>query len=190
MTFRTERPQWLTKVEWAVCLGATLAAIGLHVIPLRQQAKPNDLILVYPWYCGITFTRYYKGATPWTTLPALTDSRIHRYDLVRERLAATGPIKPVLDQIARTLASGNRLWIVGELPAPPPGETAPPDLPPAPDSPYGWLDVPYTYVWGRQTEHFIRTHGGQTEVVPVGTGEEVNLYETSSLSVVRGWALQ
>jgi hypothetical protein len=163
--------------------------IDLIAAWLREQAKPNDLILVYPWFFGVTFNRYYTGATPWTTLPALADLRVHRYDLLKEKLAATAPIKSVLDQIAQTLASGNRLWIVGELPGPEPGETAPPDLPPAPESPYGWSDVPYSYVWGRQTEHFIVAHGGRTEVVPIGSGDHVSLYEKSSLAVVKGWAL-
>ena len=163
--------------------------IDLIAARLREQAKPNDLILVYPWFCGVTFNHYYTGATPWTTLPALADLRVHRYDLLKERLAATAPIKPVLDQIARTLASGNRLWIVGELPAPESGETAPPDLPPAPETQYGWADMPYSYVWGRQTEHFIAAHGGRTEVVPIGSGDGVSIYEKSSLAVVKGWAL-
>ena len=162
--------------------------IDLIAARLRQQVKPGDLILVYPWYCGVTFNRYYQGAAPWTTLPGLADSRIHRYDLLREKLAATAPIKPVLDRVAQTLASGNRLWIVGELPPPEPGETAPPDLPPAPEGPYGWADVPYSYVWGRQAEHFIAAHGGQTEAVPIGSSDGVSRYEKASLAVVSGWA--
>ena len=162
--------------------------IDLIAARLRDQAKPNDLILVYPWYCGVTFNRYYQGPAPWTTLPALADFRVGRYDLLKEKLAATNPIKPVQDQIARTLASGNRLWIVGELPAPGPEETEPPDLPPAPEGPQGWFDVPYSYVWGRQTEAFIATHGGRTEVVMTGS-DDVNIYEKASLAVVKGWAL-
>ena len=65
--------------------------IDLIAAQLREQAGPNDLILVYPWYCGITFNRYYHGAAPWTTLPALSDPRIHRYDLLKEKLAARRP---------------------------------------------------------------------------------------------------
>ena len=36
MDFRVGRSQWLTRVEWGVCLGATLAAIGLHLIYLTH----------------------------------------------------------------------------------------------------------------------------------------------------------
>ena len=94
----------------------------------------------------------------------------------------------MLDQIAQTLASGHRLWIVGELPAPQPGETAPPDLPPAPNGPYGWSDVPYSYVWGRQAQHFIAALGAQSELIPVGSGQGVSIYENSPLTLVKGWA--
>jgi len=164
--------------------------IDLIAAQLREQAKPDDLILVYPWYCGVTFNHYYQGAAPWITLPALSDFRVARYDLLKEKLAATNPIKPVLDQIAQTLASGNRLWIVGDLPTPEPGETEPPDLPPAPEGPQGWSDVPYSYVWGRQAERFIAANGGKIEVVPTGSGDRVSIYEKASLAVVKGWALR
>ncbi len=33
---RPGRSQWLTRGEWAVCLGATLAAIALHAIYLTH----------------------------------------------------------------------------------------------------------------------------------------------------------
>jgi len=164
--------------------------IDLIAARLREQANPGDLVLVYPWYCGITFNRYYQGPAPWTTLPALADARTHRYDLLQEKLAAKAPIKPVLDRVAQTLASGNSLWIVGDLPAPESGETVPPDLPPAPEGPLGWSDVPYTYVWGRQTESFIAANGGRTETIPLGSNDPVSPHEKASLSVVRGWSLR
>lgn len=175
--------------------GVTLARerqtnLDLIAARLHQEAGPKDLILVYPWYHGVTFNRYYTGAAPWTTLPALADWRIHRYELLKEKLAAMAPIKPVLDRIAQTLASGNRLWIVGDLPTPEPGETGPPDLPPAPEGPQGWLDVPYSYVWGRQVEQFIAVRGGRMEAVPVGPTNGVSIYEKASLSVVTGLGLR
>jgi hypothetical protein len=164
--------------------------IDLIAARLREEAKPNDLILVHPWYCGVTFNRYYQGPTPWITLPALSDFRVARYDLLKEKLAATAPIKDVLNRMAQTLAASNRLWIVGDLPAPEPNETEPPDLPPAPGGPHGWFDVPYSYVWGRQAGYFIAAHGGHIEAVPTGSDDAVSIYEKASLSVVKGWALR
>ena len=36
MDSRSGQSQQLTRIEWGVCLGATLAAIGLHVIYLTH----------------------------------------------------------------------------------------------------------------------------------------------------------
>ena len=36
----------------------------------------------------------------------------------------------------------------------------------------------------------IKAHGGQTEVVPIGSGEPVSPYEKALLTVVKGWALR
>ncbi|HOX56837.1 MAG TPA: hypothetical protein P5205_18810 [Candidatus Paceibacterota bacterium] len=189
------RPAWgVTFVGLILCISLPAAFgqakqrqtnVDLIAGWLHTQAKPNDLIAVYPWFNGITFNRYYKGDTPWTTIPTLADFRVHRYDLVKERLAAQAPIQPVLDRIAQTRASGNRIWIVGELPASQPGETSAPTLPPAPDGPYGWSDVPYNYVWGRQVRAFITAHGGRMEKVSTGSSEEVSIYEKLVLTVVR-----
>jgi hypothetical protein len=154
---------------------------------LQKSAATNDLIIVYPWYCGVTFERYYHGQTPWITLPDLADHRFHRYDLLKEKLRATEPIQPVLDRAAATLASGHHLWIVGELPPPQPGETSAPNLPPAPNSAYGWSDETYSYVWGRQLQQSLSTNASHVEAVPVASSTHVNPVENLSLTVVAGW---
>jgi hypothetical protein len=149
---------------------------------LQAQARPGDLIVVYPWYCGITFNRYYRGPTPWTTIPPLADLNCHRYDLLKETLATKAPLEPVLQRLGKTLGAGGRVWLVGDLPVAGPGETLVPDLPPAPESQWGWADVPYTYVWGRQTENFLALHGGRKEIVPLGSGDQADEYENPRLT--------
>lgn len=160
--------------------------VDLLAVRLRDEAKPDDYILVYPWYFGVTFNRYYHGPTPWSTIPALADQRWHRYDLLKERLAAKAPIQAVLDRVGQTLGSGKRVWIVGGLPEAEPDEKKVPDLPPAPESEWGWSDVPYIYVWGRQTEHFLALHSTRTEVLPASGSEAVSILEDAALSVASG----
>ncbi len=160
--------------------------IDLVAKRLNQEAKANDLILVYPWYCSVTFHRYYHGAAPWITLPILPDSGVARYDLLREKLAETAPMQPIFAQILQAVAGGGKLWIVGDLPHPLEDETAPPDLPPAPNGPQGWFDVPYSYVWGRQAEYLLTIHRLRVEPVAIDFGVGANIYENASLSVVRG----
>jgi len=164
--------------------------IDVIAAQLQTSAAPSDLIIVYPWYNGVTFGRYYHGKTPWTTLPELADYRFHRYDLLKEKLRATAPIKPVLDRVSATLASGHRIWIVGDLPKPQPGETEAPDLPPAPNSPYGWFDAPYSIVWGLQLNQLLIASARDIEPVPLPKSNCVSSYEDLSLAVAASWRQQ
>jgi len=160
--------------------------IDLIAAELRERAKPNDLILVHPWYYGITFDRYYRGAASWTTIPALEDHRFHRYDLLKVKMQMEHPIRPVLDRVAATLQSSNRVWIVGGIPI---DGTPPPDLRPAPNNPWGWLDEPYSRIWGAQAGYFIATHATQGAVVMDSSTNCVNPYENLPLVSVAGWRL-
>ncbi len=156
---------------------------------LSVRAGPQDLILVYPWYCGVTFNRYYSGKAAWLTLPPLADYRLHRYDLVKEKLAASEPIQPALERIQKTLSAGNNVWIAGELPAAPPGETAVPTLPPAPDGPLGWFDEPYTYVWGRQSLRLIQTWAKELTWVSTNHDGRVSRFEDLPVELATGSGL-
>src|SRR5208282_4029329 len=60
---------------------------------LTKEAAADDFIIVNPWYCGITFDRYYKGPALWNTLQPLRDHSTHRYDLVREQMQKRGAIQ-------------------------------------------------------------------------------------------------
>jgi hypothetical protein len=152
---------------------------------LEKNAGPNDLIVVYPWYCGVSFNRYYKGTTPWKTIPELEDHRFHRYDLLKIRLQQVDALRVVHETIRRTLQSGSSVWLVGGLPPPVRGEQRAPVLPPAPEGPQRWFDEPYNYSWGRQTAEFIETTAGTTETVPLPEGRFMR-YENAPLFKASG----
>jgi len=163
--------------------------VDLAAAQVSQRASPQDLIVVYPWYFGVTFHRYYKGQTPWTTLPIINDLRFHRYDLMKEKLSAEQPIRDLLDRMSQVLVTGNKVWIVGKLPVAAEGETGPPDLPPAPSSQYRWADGPYLYAWGRQVESFIALHSGRREDVAISVPAGVNKLENAPVTGVWAWSL-
>jgi hypothetical protein len=148
---------------------------------LRQHSGPNDLIIVYPWYCGISFERYYQGNTPWRTLPDIADHRFHRYDLLKVRLQEADALRPVHEEIRSRLRAGNRIWMVGALPPAVAGERAP-RLPPAPEAPSRWFDEPYTYAWGRQTAELLQETAGTLEKVPLPSRHS-RRYEVVRLAV-------
>ncbi len=151
---------------------------------LRERAAPRDLIIVHPWTFGVSFDRQYSGPTPWTTVPPLADHRFHRYDLFKAKMVLENPAQPVRDQITTTLRAGNHVWLVGDIPL---SQTPPPQIQPAPNNPWGWLDDPYSDVWGAQVGYFVATHATQGEVVPVPSTNPVSPLENVQVVVVAGW---
>jgi hypothetical protein len=157
---------------------------------LTAEASPEDYVVVTPWYCGISFDRYFKSSTPWTTLPPLADNTTHRYDLVRIQMQNTNAIQPVLDQIATTLRSGRRVWVVSEaglMGIPEPGTASPYNLPPPPLKSWGWSSLPYTLEWLSQTAHFLGNHSRQFERVKGPATGGLHITENLELFVASGW---
>jgi hypothetical protein len=157
---------------------------------LTAEASPEDYVVVTPWYCGISFNRYFKSSTPWATLPPLGDHSVHRYDLVRIQMQNTNAIQPVLDQITTTLRSGRRVWVVSEaglMGIPEPGTESPYHLPPPPLPNWGWSGVPYTLEWASQTAHFLGNHSCRFERVKGPATGGLHITENLELFVASGW---
>lgn len=151
---------------------------------LEQRADPHDLIVVHPWTFGVSFDRQYSGRAHWTTVPPLTDHRFHRYDLLKRKMVLENPAQPVCDEIAGTLRAGNRVWLVGDIPL---SQTPPPQIQPAPNNPWGWLDDPYSDVWGAQVGYFVAMHATQGEVIPTFSPNPVSPLENMQVMTVAGW---
>ena len=164
--------------------------IDLIAAELHRQAKPGDLIVVSPFFLGITFDRYFKGPAAWTTLPPVDDHRFLRLDLFKKALCSKPLLQSVLDRVARTLATGHTLWLVGDWPPQKPEEPAPPELPdpPSPGQPLGFTEGRrYAYVWERQTVFLIAVHTEHASVVPVQSATPVSEVEKVRLIQVTGW---
>jgi len=167
-------------------LNTRMTNIDLVAQRLMKEAGPGDVIIVSPWYCGITFDRYYKGSASWNTLPPLEDHSVHRFDLVRNEIQKEGVIRPVFEQIATALLSGHRVWIVGTMDIPKAGAPMPADLPPAPSN-YSGTDVHYTQNWTSQVAQFLSDHSGRFYQEYYTTNQSVNFVENMKLRVAEGW---
>ena len=154
---------------------------------LAQNLSPDDLVVVHPWFYGLTFARYYHGSAVWKTLPPIEDYRFHRYDLIRPELQKTNAIQPVLEQAEAALRSGHRVWIVGEVPMPQSNTPPPVDLPPAPQGPDGWLDSPYTRAWGAKLGYVLASHVTNTTRLIDPSTNAPKPWEGIGLTVVSGW---
>jgi hypothetical protein len=157
--------------------------VDLVAAALEREAKADDLIVVTPWSHGITFNWYYRGTTPWQTLPTIHEHRTHRYDLLKKKMMATDPIDDVRARVAGTLQAGGRVWLVGDYYVPRPG-TVPQALPPAPSPLFGWSGAAYELSWAQQMNVFLHRHVVKGEMVDLTGGARVNDYE--NVKVVRG----
>lgn len=155
---------------------------------LKSEVQLDDLIVVYPWYAGVSFNHHYRNGTNWTTVPELSDHRFHRYDLLKEKLQETEPLRAVKERIQRTLNSGGNVWLVGGLPEAEPGEAQIPTLPPAPDAPSGWYDEPYNHVWGRQLGYFLQLKASKAEKISIEGQFRYTRYEQIPVTKFTGAA--
>jgi hypothetical protein len=154
---------------------------------VAQSAAPQDLVVVLPWFYGVSFNRYYTGPARWLTLPEIADHRIHRYDLLKPRLASPHPLDDVLEEVAATLRSGHRVWVAGNTAwTRIGGEATMP--PPAPFSPAGWHDYPYLVSWSRSFGSFLARHASLIATVAVPAHRQpVSNLEDLQLEVAEGW---
>lgn len=154
---------------------------------LAGEAAAQDFVIVTPWYCGLTFERYFTAPTPWQTLPPLADHSRHRYDLFQEQMKTPNALQPVFEKVAATLQSGHHVWVVGLMQIPKSGAPLPEDLPLPPLEGSGWSDLPYSVRWTAQAAGFLENHSLQFERVDHETNSNVSFNEDLELFKVNGW---
>jgi hypothetical protein len=162
--------------------------VDLAAEALSDRAGSNDLIVVVPWQFGIPFHRYYRGTASWMTIPNIYDHRVHRYDLIKQKMVSEHPIDDLTGAVRATLSSGNRVWFVGGLNLPRP-EEGPMALEPAPASRFKWDNRAYTAAWWQQLSVFVVTHANKIDSValPQAGSLLTNELEQTSLAVAEGW---
>jgi len=101
-------------------------------------------------------------------------------------MATPDAIRPTLARIEATLAAGNRLWIVGGIEFPKPGDK-PLELAPAPRSPFGWNSIVYGMSWTQQVGALLRDRAGRIDYIPADVGQPVSPLEMPGLVVIEGW---
>ncbi|MEY4546490.1 MAG: hypothetical protein RL685_2685 [Pseudomonadota bacterium] len=160
--------------------------VDLIAARLQQLAAPGDFILVDQWFNGATFSRYFSGPTPWTTLPPLEDQTLQRLDLFKQYMMALRPTAPVEQRMIDTLKAGNRVWLAGGLPFSAKDKPAP-ELPPAPNSAVGWDHDAYSYIWARRAGQLLQKGAAQAARVDLQLKAPVNELENLPLWVLQGW---
>jgi hypothetical protein len=156
---------------------------------LGVSATASDLIVVTPWYYGVSFQRYYSGPTPWVTLPDMNFHRFHRFDIVKTAMQASNqldPIKPAIDSARATLTRGGRIFLVGEPRVPEDSEDV--DLPgPAPTPSGRWPEPAYSIQWSLAFSQYIKRHSVRFRVLVPRSATPVSHYENFVVLVAEGW---
>lgn len=145
-------------------LNCRFTNVDLVANHLLRETAPDDYVVVTPWYLGISFNHYYRGAAAWDTLPPVADHSTYRFDLIPKEADNSRAAQPVLARIASTLQAGHRVWIVGSMQIPPPGKLA-----------------------ATEAGRFIAAHSQTFEPVELKTKELVSDYELESLLLASGW---
>lgn len=147
---------------------------------LAEQARPDDLILVAPWYLGIAFDHYYAGQTPWLGVPDVGDHKLTRYDLVKALMLRPDAVRSIADRAQATLQRHGRVWLVGELPLLD-GNPAPEVPPVAPNSPLGWGELNYQLLWSREVAHRLQAYASRLSRVPIEDLGVVSPFESPQI---------
>lgn len=161
--------------------------VDLVANALHSLAKPEDLVLIARWECGVTMNRYYKGPAAWTTIPPLRDFRFQAYQPVMEHMRSEDPLRPIMVRAEQTLRSGHKVWLVGDAPAPA-LDKEPPSLPRVVDPASGWRGSSEFYiVWVMQVTHFLRSHMAEGTVFTTDQLGPVSDYENLPVRSISGW---
>ena len=184
------------RVVLAGVLLALVSSSAFSYVGLRQTnmdlaaaavagAQRDDLVVVSPWFLAVSFNRYYDGAAPWSTIPPLEDTSVHRTDLLARQLQAEDPIGALVARVESTLQGGHRVYWVG-LPAPS-IERPPARLPPLRGPVNGALQGLYCANWTLHVAQALRRHGAATEPVPLALPRPSQPYERARVWVTTGW---
>ena len=160
---------------------------NLDVIADRLEAEsgPRDLVVVNPWFLGVTMSRYYGGQSQVMTIPPIADRTISRYDLLKQQMLQPDATAPLRQAIDGALSTGHRVWLVGGYLQPPPEIGVPESLPPPPLPNTGWNSMPYELVWSKQVAAWLHLRARGCRAVDPGA--RGSLLENAHLIVCEGW---
>jgi hypothetical protein len=165
---------------------ARMTNVDLVAQRLNREAGNEDLILIHPWFCGVTFNRYYTGSAEWLTLPPLADRKLQRLDLFKEQMQLDAPIQSVLEKVEATLRTGHIVWLVGYYPFSNPPRPAP-QLPRAGEGPEGWQEAPYMMAYGMEVAYLIQSHAVESAALKQEYTQAINPFENLPVRAVYGW---
>ncbi len=155
---------------------------------IESRAQPGDFVVVTPWYFGVSFGRYYRGAAKWTMLPPISFDRFHRYDLLQSFMQyadQSAPAAEVIDGARQSLQSGHKVFLVGTSEGMPLRQSI--VLPPALLPQEGWKSPIYQKQWASMLMEYVRSHAVTKSALRLGDQQLISDYERAQVVVASGW---
>ncbi len=169
---------WYAKSAW-VEAHTRRTNVDLIAVAFNQRAIAGDLVVVQSPWVGITFNRYYHGPAEWLTVPPIDSHKVHRNDLVFEKMNQPDPMAPVLREVTNTLQRGHCVWLVGDLlnirPNPPPSDRAVKFI------------GPYSLYWSAQVSVILLDHAMRKQNLELPTGGPVSRFENQTVTQFSGY---
>lgn len=167
-------------------LQVRFTSMDMVAAAIAREAGPNDLIVLVPWFYGISFHRYYHGRAPWISFPTLRENSLHRFDLLKERMTRPETMADDLAIIMTTLQRGGRVWVVGTAFAMDTG-TKIELLPAAPLPGSGWSSSPYLTNWSKYLMSALALHAREGEQLSLNAPGEAAPQESPLIRVYNGY---
>ncbi len=152
---------------------------------LSRVENQGDLVVISPFFYGITFQRYDKGPAKFVALPGIDFLAYAKMDLLDKPVHDPYATKPVLRQIAETLQSGHAVYLVGDYFKPGYDQTPPPTIGAAPNPVLAWNAGPL-FNWPEEVADFVAHHAKNEQPFDVPV-QDVSGYERPAVKVVTGW---
>jgi hypothetical protein len=144
----------------------------------------GDVIIIAPWYLGVSFERYYHGEAECITIPPVSFLGYQKYDLLMKFMADRGAMEPVIQRLTEVLQNGHRVWIVsnGSFYVDPPMIF----FQRRPDPDTGWHTADYEISWDHQVLYFLEQNSKTTRTIRLPKDRSVSHYESLWLVKVEG----
>jgi hypothetical protein len=144
------------------------------ITAIEREGGPHDLVIITEWYVGLTFNHLYKGNKPWMTIPDMGRHSVHRMDILKARMMDGQGVSRELEQITRTLQSGNRVFVIGNFARLSP-QMLRSQLPPAPHPQYGWSSGNYTAYWAAQAGAALSSYASNAQLLHAPASRETTM---------------
>ena len=132
---------------------------------LEKEYKKGDIVIVNPWYYGISLKYFLKDEIQIITIPPISRLDTHREDELNDFMESGGIdyFHLLENKIRETCNSNKTIWFVGEI-NPETSTINTINLPHAPDSRFGWMAGPFQVIWGQALYLILKNYAHSIEV--------------------------